>query len=414
MTAYDVALRPRPDPGRPRARPPPRVRGHPRRPAAASTRRRTPDAAPVHAHGADASRTRSGWRPASTRTPSASTRWPRSASGTSRSAPSPASRSRATRGRGCSGCPPTGRSSTGWASTTTAPRRWPRRLAQRRAAGVAAGRRARRQHRQDQGRARGRRGRGARRLHQVGPPARAARRLPGRQRQLAEHPGPAQPPGRRPAGAAAGRRTPGGRRRADRTCRCWSRSPRTWPTTTSPPSPTWPCAVGSTASSPPTPPISRDGLRTPAAEVEAVGAGGLSGAPLAERSLEVLRCCTDGRRRRPHPDLGRRDHHRRTTPAPGSRPVPPSCRPTPASSTAGRGWPRRIARRPRPRRESLHDHLRSPRSHARRRASPRPALRRHRPARRRCCTSGASTTPSPGSSGSRSPPPRRWPPSARW
>jgi dihydroorotate dehydrogenase len=35
--------------------------------------------------------------------------------------------------------------------------------------------------------------------------------------------------------------------------------------------------------------ISRDGLRTPASEVEAAGAGGLSGAPLADRSLEVLR-----------------------------------------------------------------------------------------------------------------------------
>jgi dihydroorotate dehydrogenase len=35
--------------------------------------------------------------------------------------------------------------------------------------------------------------------------------------------------------------------------------------------------------------ISRAGLRTPAADVEAVGAGGLSGAPVAERSLEVLR-----------------------------------------------------------------------------------------------------------------------------
>jgi dihydroorotate dehydrogenase len=35
--------------------------------------------------------------------------------------------------------------------------------------------------------------------------------------------------------------------------------------------------------------VSRDGLRTPAAEVEALGAGGLSGAPLADRSLEVLR-----------------------------------------------------------------------------------------------------------------------------
>jgi dihydroorotate dehydrogenase len=35
--------------------------------------------------------------------------------------------------------------------------------------------------------------------------------------------------------------------------------------------------------------IRRDGLRTPAAQVEAMGAGGLSGAPVADRSLEVLR-----------------------------------------------------------------------------------------------------------------------------
>lgn len=35
--------------------------------------------------------------------------------------------------------------------------------------------------------------------------------------------------------------------------------------------------------------IRRDGLRTPAADVEPIGAGGLSGAPVADRSLEVLR-----------------------------------------------------------------------------------------------------------------------------
>jgi dihydroorotate dehydrogenase len=35
--------------------------------------------------------------------------------------------------------------------------------------------------------------------------------------------------------------------------------------------------------------ISRDGLNTPSAQVEAMGAGGLSGAPLKQRSLEVLR-----------------------------------------------------------------------------------------------------------------------------
>ncbi|MGW0042051.1 quinone-dependent dihydroorotate dehydrogenase [Rhodococcus sp. NPDC003348] len=35
--------------------------------------------------------------------------------------------------------------------------------------------------------------------------------------------------------------------------------------------------------------ISRDGLRTPADEVSALGAGGISGAPVADRSVEVLR-----------------------------------------------------------------------------------------------------------------------------
>lgn len=35
--------------------------------------------------------------------------------------------------------------------------------------------------------------------------------------------------------------------------------------------------------------ISRDGLNTPASEVDAMGAGGISGAPVAERALEVLR-----------------------------------------------------------------------------------------------------------------------------
>jgi dihydroorotate dehydrogenase len=39
--------------------------------------------------------------------------------------------------------------------------------------------------------------------------------------------------------------------------------------------------------------ISRDGLRTPAAKVEEIGAGGLSGRPLTERSLEVLRLLRD-------------------------------------------------------------------------------------------------------------------------
>jgi dihydroorotate dehydrogenase len=39
--------------------------------------------------------------------------------------------------------------------------------------------------------------------------------------------------------------------------------------------------------------ISRDGLASPAAEVAAAGAGGLSGAPLRDRSLAVLRRLRD-------------------------------------------------------------------------------------------------------------------------
>jgi dihydroorotate dehydrogenase len=45
--------------------------------------------------------------------------------------------------------------------------------------------------------------------------------------------------------------------------------------------------------------ISREGLRTPASRVEEIGAGGLSGAPLTERSLEVMRLL----RARVGPDL---------------------------------------------------------------------------------------------------------------
>ena len=42
--------------------------------------------------------------------------------------------------------------------------------------------------------------------------------------------------------------------------------------------------------------ISRDGLASPAAEVAAAGAGGLSGAPLRDRSLAVLRRLRDAGR----------------------------------------------------------------------------------------------------------------------
>ena len=232
-----------------------------------------------------------GWRPGSTRTPSASTRSPHWASGTSRSAPSRASRSPATRGRDCSGCRPTGPWSTGWASTTTAPRPWP----DGSPVGDAAGRRAGHQHRQDQGGARGRPGGGDRRLHQVGPAARPARRLPRGQRQLAQHPGAAQPAGGRPAGAAAGRRTTGGRRqRRAGTCRCWSRSPRTSPTTTSLEVADLALAQSLDGIIATNTTISRDGLRTPTSEVEALGP---VGSPARRWPRGRSRCCTCSRSR---------------------------------------------------------------------------------------------------------------------
>ena len=106
-----------------------------------------------------------------------------------------------------------------------------------RAVGAAGRSGARRQHRQDQGRARGRRGRRPRGLRPQRRAAGAVRRLPGRQRQLAQHPRSAlaaggrearaaararpadrRPRGARPPGAAAGqdRPRPGRRGRARR------------------------------------------------------------------------------------------------------------------------------------------------------------------------------------------------------
>ena len=81
----------------------------------------------------------SAWPPGWTRTASPSGPGARSASATSSWARSPRTPSRATTGRGCSGCRRAGRWSTGWASTTTARRRWPTGW---RAAGVARGNRA--------------------------------------------------------------------------------------------------------------------------------------------------------------------------------------------------------------------------------------------------------------------------------
>ena len=220
MTAGRVpaALRPRPDPHRPRAGPP---RGVPRDPAPA--RPVTGAARPVAGRAGGRRSQALGLTFPNVARPRRRLRQERRrhrraggarASATSRSARSPASRSPATRRRGCSGCPPTARSSTGWASTTTAPRWWPRRAGapRGRRAPHRADRRPRRQHRQDQGRARGRPGGGAGRLREERAAARAVRRLPRRQRHLAQHPRPAQPAGRR---AAASRCSSAVRRRAD-------------------------------------------------------------------------------------------------------------------------------------------------------------------------------------------------------
>ena len=77
-----------------------------------------------------------------------------------------------------------------------------------------------RQHRQVQGGAGGRRGGRARGLRHRRATARAVRRLPRRQRLVPEHPGPAQPAGRRAAGPAPRRGTTGGRRRRGPSSRC--------------------------------------------------------------------------------------------------------------------------------------------------------------------------------------------------
>ena len=111
------------------------------------------------------------------------------------------------------------------------------------------------------------------------------RRLPGRQRQLTQHARPAQPAGGRAARAAArARASRRRRRRRPRGCRCWSRSPPTSPTTTCWPSPTSPLAIELDGIIATNTTISRDGLRSHPAEVEALGAGGLSGRPLTARA----------------------------------------------------------------------------------------------------------------------------------
>ena len=128
--------------------------------------------------------------------------WAPSASASSRSAPSRARLSRAIRSRGCSGCPRTGRCSTGWASTTRDRRRSRARLRGRdRADGVV--------------------GVNIGKTKPCPPRTRSPTTCASAERvaphadyvvvnvSSPEHPGPARPAGGRTAAAAAGRRARG-------------------------------------------------------------------------------------------------------------------------------------------------------------------------------------------------------------
>ena len=126
--------------------------------------------------------------------------------------------------------------------------------------------------------------------------ARAVRRLPGGQRLLAQHPGPARPAGRRAARAAAAGRPPARRRGARRPARAAAGQDRARPgaTTTCSRWPTWPSALGLDGIVATNTTISRDGLRSAAEQVEPPPAtGGLSGAaavrPRADRGDALLR-----------------------------------------------------------------------------------------------------------------------------
>ena len=243
--------------------------------------------------------------------------------------------------RGCSGCPPTAPWSTGWASTTTAPRwspgGWRSARPRPRADSTAVPSGARRQHRQDQGGARGRQA--VARLREV-----SARLLAPYADYLVvnvsspEHPRAARPPGRREAraaagapsarppttsptgrGAAAGQDRPRPRRRR----RARRRRPRR-------------SRSASTGSSPPTPRSAATAWPPTGRQVEAIGAGGLSGTP-ADRALARGAAAAQGPGRRPtSPWSASAASPPSRTPAPGSTPAPPWSRATPRSSTRAR------------------------------------------------------------------------------
>ena len=114
-------------------------------------------------------------------------------------------------------------------------------------------------------------------------------------------------------------------------------------------SPSSSSSSASPASSRPTRRSPATGLRTDPAVVEAAGAGGLSGAPLAARSLEVLRLIRVDRAGRAVRHLGRRRRDRRRCRRSGWMPGRRWCRATRRSSTAARSGPqinRGLARDP--------------------------------------------------------------------
>ena len=269
VTAYQRLFEHGFAPPRPRAGPPPGLprasaRGGPgAAPAAAAPAR------PVDGDGPARSRTRSGWRPASTRTPSASTPSAASGSATSRSARSPAAPSPATRTprlfRLVADRAVVNRMGFNNDGAEVVAARLRRRAADRRRRRAGA----RRQHRQDQGRARGRRGGRARRLRDARPAC--SRPTPTTSSSTSARPTPpACAACRRSSGSARCSSTCAGSPTASRDrrgCRCWSRSPPTSPTTTSSPSPTSPWTIGLDGIVATNTTISRDGLRSHPDEV---------------------------------------------------------------------------------------------------------------------------------------------------
>ena len=236
------------------------------------------------------------------------------------------------------------RRSTGWASTTA--ERRPRAAGSRRLRARPRPPGARRQHRQEPG---GRRRRRHRRLPRERPAARPARRLPRGQRELTEHPGLR---GLQELDKLAPLLTAVQDASRDTTPLLVKIAPDL---TDDEVRRIAELAVelgldGIIATNTT---IARDGLTHRRAAVEAAGAGGLSGAPLAARSLEVLRLIRAAVPAEPLRHLGRRRRNRATTSPNGSRPARPWCRATRRSCTAARsgrarstaGWLLRERRR---------------------------------------------------------------------